>query len=825
MNKKALLGLVVLLMALMLVTPVFAWTYWDGSEDTKFETFGPRVDKLLISLYSSDISEWEAGLEAGKIDITDWPLDTTHYERYKTDPRFHVLGYGAEFGLFIFDLNNNNNTYLGNPPDPSEPNPVWPNPMGYDLNESDNLYDDGWALRWAICHLADRETLVQHIGEAVTAPMYTVIPPAMGKYMHPEITPGGSLYDLVKYDPTEASRALNESGLFPYDPASGWRYWDRNRNGQKDPGEGFQLKIFVRQDHAGRLKAGEMLIEEFERTDPLIKIPYSATFGDISAARLQVMTDKDFHIYTGGWSLGVDPDHVILWNWDFYWHPGRPYNYAGVNKDGLNEASYGVMYANTQADAVYWCRVFQEQFAETAASVPLYSAAGYKAMSKTYVGAEDEYNGEEWTNMVNWPGYGIDNGYTFLNMHVNTSEWMPNGVIRYGFKTTDIRQFNPIYSEWLWDNIVLDLIGYESLLARNPYTLEFIPWVAKTFEVGTYEHPDLGECTKIRFVIRNDVYFQDGVKLDVNDIKFTFDEIDDILESRGLAPPWWISNVQNILTFDIMDPQTFEVLLDVKSVYAVGWIGGNRILPEHIWRPICVSGDPSAFAPDPNMIGSGPWRLDEYIAESHILLVANKPGSVVDTGFPGSTPVESTMGFFRLTPAYVDVHPEGYAVRVEPDTNFNLISTVKNLMEEHNGCTNPNTTLTGTKYVWIDNTPLVNGKTVTLTPGGVDTDTNTINLPMGLHTAKIAFQITGPIEMVEWVNTTWVNTTWPIYATISEDLNLDFTVDIFDIVQVGLAFGARPGDPNWNAAADLVDDDIIDIFDLVKVAIAFGWPH
>ncbi|MEM2567286.1 MAG: ABC transporter substrate-binding protein, partial [Candidatus Bathyarchaeia archaeon] len=384
MSKKALFGLAALLMALMLVTPAFAWTYWDGTEDKKFETFGPRVDKLLIKLYASDISEWDTGLEGGEIDVTDWPLDASHYEEYVLDPRFHVLGYGAEFGLFLFDLNNNGNQYLGNPPDPAYPNPVYPNPLGYPLEQSNTLYDDGWALRYAIAHLVDRDALVQYVGAALATPIYTVVPPCFGKYMKPL----DLIWDHVKYDPILASQVLNESGLFPYDPVSGWRYWDKNKNGQKDPGEDFSLKVFVRSDHAGRKKAGEMLLEEFAKYDPLIRIPYSATFGDVSAARLQVMTNKDFHIYTGGWSLGVDPDHVILWNWDFYWHPGRPYNYAGVNKDILNEASYGVMYANTQADAVYWCWEFQDAFAETAASVPLYSAAGYKAMSKTYVGDE-----------------------------------------------------------------------------------------------------------------------------------------------------------------------------------------------------------------------------------------------------------------------------------------------------------------------------------------------------------------------------------------------------------------------------------------------------
>ncbi|MEM2703266.1 MAG: ABC transporter substrate-binding protein [Candidatus Bathyarchaeia archaeon] len=836
--KKALICLAALLMALIVVNPVFAWTYWNCTSDTKFETFGPRVDKLLINLYSSDISEWESGLEGGEIDVTDWPLDVTHYNKYIADPRFKVLGYGAEFGLYLFDFNNNNNTFLGNPPNPAYPNPVFPNPMGYSIAESSVLHDNGWWLRAAIANLVDRETLVSYVGPSVATPIYTPVPPSLGKYSHPELQPGGSLFYMVKYDPVRASQLLNESGLFPYDPVSGWRYWDKNKNGQKDPGEDFSLKVFVRSDHAGRKKAGEMLIAEFERSVPLIRIPYSATFGDISAARSQVMTNKNFHIYTGGWSLGVDPDFLILWNWDFYWHPGRPYNYAGCNKDLFNEASYNVMYANTQADAVYWARKAQEVFADAALSAPLYSATGFKAVSRKYVGStEPDYFGQEWTNWVNWPGYGVDNGYTFLNMHTNVSEWMPGGVIRYGFKTTDIRQFNPVYSEWLWDNTVLDLIGYESLLARNPYTLEFIPWVAKTFTVSTYNHPIYGECTKVVFTLRNDVYFQDGRKLTIGDIYFTFVEIDDILESRGLAPPWWISNVQNILSFSILDPMNFEVLLDVKSIYAVGWVGGNRILPEHIWRPLCETGDPSGFAPDPNLIGSGPWRLDDYAPSHHILLAANKPGSTVDTGLPGSQPVTSTYGFFRHTPAYVDIHTQGYKSKIlvaDPLTKkwalVTLEATVKNLMEEHVSCEAPQTTLTGEKWVWIDGTPLVENKTISLDPTQSDVETFPLNLTAGAHMASIAFHITSPTAMAG----RWVNTTWPIYVTITEDISgttyvnpklpaPDIKVDMKDVAGASKAFGTFPGHARWNTVADINGDYKIDMKDIAGISKKFGW--
>jgi hypothetical protein len=72
----------------------------------------------------------------------------------------------------------------------------------------------------------------------------------------------------------------------------------------------------------------------------------------------------------------------------------------------------------------------------------------------------------------------------------------------------------------------------------------------------------------------------------------------------------------------------------------------------HIWKPICESGDPTGFAPDLNMIGSGPWRLKEYVPNIYILMVANKPGSTVTTNIDGAlgTPVTSPQGYYQIMP-------------------------------------------------------------------------------------------------------------------------------------------------------------------------------
>jgi len=647
--KKELMSVLAVVFVALLLSPVYAWSYGDPAipDDKKFETFGPRADQLLIKLYASDISEWETGVEGGEIDVTDWPLDKTHYDKYVSPEwsgKLKVLGYGAEFGLFIFDLNNNNNTYLGNPPNASYPNPVFPNPMA-DVN-----------LRKAIAYCVNRDYVVREVvGEGFAVPLYTPVPPSMGVYSHPEIRPGGALEELCYLFNPSAAAALLQANGFPIGP-DGWRFWDRNRNGMKDEGEDLELKLFVRSDHVPRKLAGEHLYGVLT-SDP-VKIKVNLVYGDVSAARLQVMSNKDFHIYTGGWSLGVDPDHLILWNWDYYWHPGRPYNYAGCNDPVFNEASYGVMYANTIEEAVYYAHLAQEVFASNVLSIPLYSTSGAKVVSRKPV--TPPYTDRYWRGFVNIPGYGVDNGFTFLNLR--PTRVSRGGTIAYGFKTTDIRQFNPVYSEWLWDNTVLDLIGYEGLVTRNPYDLgRFMPWLADSFKVGTWIDPDTGdELTAIEFTLRRDAYWSDGKKVTIDDIVYTFLQMDDDLKARGLAPPWWVSNVENMVGIDVISPTTFRIRFSVKSVFALGWCG-NRILPKHIWQPICTGApapksgepwDPTTFAPDPDLIASGPWRLAEYVPNSHILLVAHKKGSTVNTGITidpnkNAEPITSPYGYFR----------------------------------------------------------------------------------------------------------------------------------------------------------------------------------
>ncbi|MCJ7423164.1 ABC transporter substrate-binding protein, partial [Candidatus Bathyarchaeota archaeon] len=505
-------------------------------------------------------------------------------------------------------------------------------------------------------------------------------------------------------------------------------------------------------------------------------------------------------------------------------------------------AADGVQYANDQAEAVENAHIAEYAFCSDALSTPLWTSTGFKAVSRTYSGEETPYDGQYWEGFVNVPGYGVDSGYSFLNMHTTDNEYgnypTNNMTIRYGFKVQGVKQFNPIYAEWLWDNTVIDLVGYDSLLGRNPYDLgEFMPMVALQYSAGTYAHPLYGTCSKVVFTLRPDVEWQDGTPVTIADIFFTFVEIDGILESRGFAPPWWISNVQDILSLRVLDPCNFEVLLDVKSVFAVGWVGGNRILPKHIWKPICTTGDPSTDEPDPNMIGSGAWRMNEYEADHHILLTANAANKAVKSPLAGSTPITSVMGYYRYAPIIA------YANATNDYSHKFNVSTSINSIDVHfvNGKSEAVVCDLNASLYW--NGTLLDTQTqtgVSLDPGDFIWH-NPWNVTPYLQSYglwKVVMNATFPDRPGSYGAVThfWVTlkeditgSTWyqdagyGTYAYKNELVSGDFKVDTKDVAAACKAFGTAPGNSRWNTGADINKDYVIDVKDIAQLAKKFGW--
>jgi ABC-type transport system substrate-binding protein len=873
-KPKSITIIVTLLMVLSLtVNPSGGWVYPAGTKDDRFELFGPRLDQLLIKMYASQDAA-RAGLEAGEVDILDTPLSMPWIERWGQPPfnnTTKLVESGWGFDECVLEINNNPNQYLGNPPNTSYPNPVYPNPC--------SVPD----FRHALAHLIDRDYAVTQIKHGLAAPMYTEIPTCcLSEYLHPEIRPGGQLENLTHpFDTLEAARILD--GHWPLG-TDGWRYWDRNGNGVKDAGEDLKLIFYVPTYDSEKLELADVLYYLLESPPIQIHVDYRPS--DRIVCNTKVVGDKAFHLYLGDRNLRCqDPDYFYdMKNIENYWHPGYCQNYAAINCSEYNDWSYRLKHAENKTEALAAALKCQEIFANESCigAIPIYNTYVIKALRGRYTGTpgvvdpEDQYENQSWKGIVD--GYwdkcscggdvGVNSWWTFSNAY---PEGHPMGdgqhmTMRYGFSQQQLKMLNPIYADDYWEWEVLNKI-YDTLLKRGPDRLEDEPWIATNWTVGTWIKPSTGEnLTKIRLTLDTRVKWQDGTPLTAADVRFTLEELPSTLSARGLPWPWWYPKVKFIPNVYILDPCNVEILFDVNSIWALDWIGTIKILPKHVWKPIAETSDPTVFAPDPNMIGSGPWRLTNYIPMISVGLVANKAGSNVTTGLPGSVPITSP-GYFRSCPIHVNVHvkdpPElAWRQRVYPDTMFNLSVTL------HNDWVNPipNTAgapatglLTVHKYVWL---MYPNGTEVLLANNVMNLTYCTsyeevFQLALGKchHRIRVAVHIDGPQNITitkenktitvlnPWV-CQWINCTFHFWVTIKEDIagstyyddiglrtypyknqlpTPDCKVNIKDILIVAKDFGSTPCMPNWDPTCDIDGNNKVDIKDILMVAKKFGW--
>lgn len=795
-------------------------------QQNEFQRFGPGADRILIQLYP-DFKLFCSDLENGKIDLSDFTLSKELYHRYTSPPyneSISVISYGAELNLYILDINNNNNPFLGNPPDPEYPNPIYPNPCSI------------VGFRQAIWHIVNRSRLNEIIGpEGIFyVPLYTPVPPSLGSYCHP-------IYKNVNpypYNHTAAKQLLKENGFTDTD-SDGWRNWNLT-------GENVELKFYIRDDDPVRKAFGEIISDELEAVGIKVKRIYA----NRTEAFKEVMVEKNFHLYIRGWSLGKDPDHLIIWSWPYYWHPGFCYNYAGCNDSDYNEASLNAVNSLTFEEALQNTLAAQESFIEKALSVPLWSYAGGMAMSRNYTGGnacqvitpddgENKYRGKAWTGAVNIPSIGIDNSWTLLTLHPNGYERGDgeNMTVRWGFSTSEICKLNPIYAESPWDRKVLDLIYFDTLIKRNPNDpSRFIPWLAEKFEIGTYEHPLYGTLTKIRVKLRSGITWHDGTPLTAADVYFSLVELYDLLYTSPWLCPW----TQLILDFDFFDPYDFEILLNAKSYWIAISVGEMMILPKHIWKPVVLEGDPTGFAPDPNLIGSGPYRFAEYVEGKYILLVANTPGRTVQTNLAGSTPITSPKGYWRHIPITLNLTIDSnWGFRLPYQTQPHMLK-----LKVANLHLNLPVTVDASLRLRFENGSSLEYVYSGITLGSAGEANSTWQASenvtfLGTTTCKVTLHVKSPQELNGWLNFTFA--TWSTInvdicgSTLYDDLELpnyayknelpspDLKVDIRDISKIAVAFGSYPGHERWNPFADVNKDYKIDIRDIAQTASKFGW--
>jgi peptide/nickel transport system substrate-binding protein len=739
---------------LLMPTVAFAGTY------DVYEQWGPRAKDFLMKFHPNDAAEFTS-LELGDIDIVEWPLTKTFYTKWQSPPwneSISIVGAGPEWGMYIMDINNN-----------------------YSMPDGTHNPANDSSFRLALWYLIDRNFIAANIFEGMASPLWSPVAAAA-----PDAWKNPACVNAYPYSQASAIAELEANG-----------YTINTETGKRiDPVTGLDvnLQIVYRVDHPYRRDTGIWFCTQLAA----VNIGYTAWPLNSPGCQAKVMTNKDFTTYTGGWGLGVDvPDtlyglfHPIAYSGAGYWSP----NYGHYTDAIANAIIENAEFSATLADAIPYVLDWQERYIdpEWVPAPTLVSNMIYHAYRKYYGhwAGEEQYWDLPWKGIVNRPGVGIgayNSFWTFMSMYpedVALNNKAPGSYnIRWGWKVSSASTLNPIYGSWVWDWAVMNWI-YDTLIGLNPFlTTEDKPWMSYQWNAFLWTL-DGKPCTALTFKLRDDVYWQDGTPMTMEDFRWMIgrgaDDLYPLLTARASGDPWWYTSIAQIDHFDVIDDQTITIYFNVQSYLALHWIGGLPLIPKHIWYPIVKDPlqDPAAHLADPHLIGNGPYkyvypsytpnvgcaltRFDQYFRAS--------PIDVRKTtwSYGGKNYVRVTLYNYALEPISVTVN----------GTVYNVPAAI-----------------TGGQY-----------------PGTYDFVLQATALPTTLSVSYT-------------YHAKAYNNVYDYSAnTIREDTDCNGFVNYIDGIVLGSAFTSKPGDFNWDVRADMKTDGHVNYLDGIMLGAYFSWPN
>lgn len=161
---------------------------------------------------------------------------------------------------------------------------------------------------------------------------------------------------------------------------------------------------------------------------------------------------------------------------------------------------------------------------------------------------------------------------------------------------TNLKTLTPLVST---DAYASEVQGYvlESLITRNPDTLEWEGLIAKSWQIS----PD---GLTITFQMRDDVMFSDGQPLTAEDVAFSFN----FIMTDAIQAPRERAFYEKIK--EVRANGQYEVVFVYKEPYfeALSLAGTLSIFPKHFYEPYLKT--PQAFNESKGLLlGSGPYRL------------------------------------------------------------------------------------------------------------------------------------------------------------------------------------------------------------------------
>ncbi|MCK4477989.1 hypothetical protein KAU88_05635 [Candidatus Bathyarchaeota archaeon] len=721
-------------------------------------TRGPRTEDLIINFYGN-ISSAYAALKTAEIDIVGYEITKELYEDAIADSNI-VLAPVADSLMYQFDINNNCTiaTYPG-------------------IRSPTNYQGFRQALAW----LTDKEYIIEEACEGFAERIDQPIAAPYKGWRNESMWYPNYPYE---YNPVAAVATLDAEGFVqgetpnPYYDAvfpGSAEYIRTYPAGHSKAGQDLDNLIFViRFGDVRRLEAGNHLVDNMRKHGIPVTVPYPVLTE-------RVFRDMDYHIYTGGWSVGGFPPITLyqLYCHEF-WYPYGPNYVTGVDCNGdpnhpklfplLHDAWHGII---PYEEALENTKKALGYFTEQCITIPLWSSCDFWAYSRNVLG------------IVNMEGKGPENSYTFMNAYKQDGT-----AIRFGMKSAP-NAMNIIYSTWFYDYQCLNRMNLYSGFDAPPYDLSVEQaGFVRDWEISTW-NDDNQDKTKVTWWFRDNCYFAEPVtgnqKANVNASHYFFSA----WYSIQAPADWWSSTFDSLHHIDIVDTQQVDIYFDSLS-YRNTYKAAGYILPMDTWmqQPTLGSQSTETFVEGINLTTPGPVNL------------SGKPVWINSVTVNG-TPINIFSDYNIIEQNELPYDPEG---KLEVFVN-----------------------LTANAIVVVDYWQY--GDSIGYTPG--DLPWQTIFEGAGMYYATdfspgVGGSLTLKRNPYYWMETPLlgeVDFVWK-WESGPKPRNGSYKIDIYDIVIAAGAYGSQGTgvpDKKWFPGADLSPSGgKVDIFDIVTMASKYG---
>jgi hypothetical protein len=514
---------------------------------------GPRSDDMTIYYYA-DMESAYAALTVRDIDAVGYELTADLYVNATADPSI-VVGPVADAGFYQVDINNN-----------------------YTMPEYPGIESPTYRveMRQAIAYLTPKDRIVSECCAGFACRIDQPLAYALRGWRNQSCWYEDGTYPY-EYNSSAAAAVLDAGGFRqgnttnpdydPLYPGSAEYLRTYPLDHPQKPGQDLDpLQVYVRSDDLRRLLAGRLLDEN------LRKLGVPTDRHEFWHPGWPPTDTGDFHLYTGGWSVGRFPGVTL---YEFYhssgYYPYGPNYVTGVNATGdpnyqhLDALLEAARFPDTYEEAVAATKLAAGYMTELCITIPLFSAKAYWAWRTDLLG------------LVNMAGVGPENGYTFLNAYK-----LDGSAIRYGLKTAPVA-LNIFYSMWYYDYQNLDRMNLYGGFDTPPYDLSLDqPAFATTRLVDTWDDGGTTK-TKITYTYRPDGSFVEPV---------TGNQLANVNASHVYASIWYhfqlgdgwhYTDVEEVHHLNLTGPNTVDIYFDSYS-YWHAYAAQPPIMSFHLLR-------------------------------------------------------------------------------------------------------------------------------------------------------------------------------------------------------------------------------------------------